>query len=258
VNLRRSVGHGRSLRLTRECRPFSRLWLGIKPALYLIIVASVFVLLCPVLSGDQSPAFAQDTTPERGPGIAAPPPAPPPPSSVPARTPKAVPASELAKTLGYDASDIPWKQIIQLAFAIFIGLVALLLQFALLWRVTTLTADDILKSSAVTLIITFAVSSLIFGFNDQQIAPIVGLFGTIIGFLLGRADRRAQPDHPEPGGPPPPPPGGPAPPTEQGPPGAPPPPTEQGPPAEDHRPQEGDPPVGHAPRQPADRPPPLV
>ena len=61
-----------------------------------------------------------------------------------------------------------------------------------MFRGVSTSGDDIIKASVLTLVITFSVCSLIFGFDDKQTAPIVGLFGTIIGFLLGRSDKKTE------------------------------------------------------------------
>jgi hypothetical protein len=101
--------------------------------------------------------------------------------------PRSVTVSDLAKNGPFDSSEIPWKQIIQLGFVAVIGITSLLIQYAMLSK-TASTPSDIIKGGVLILIITLSVSSLIFGFDDKQVAPIVGLFGTIIGFLLGKAD----------------------------------------------------------------------
>jgi len=47
----------------------------------------------------------------------------------------------------------------------------------------------ILKVLATILIITFAVFLIVAGWSDQQIAPAMGLLGTIAGYLLGKDTR---------------------------------------------------------------------
>jgi len=109
-----------------------------------------------------------------------------------ASTPRSVSLAD-AHNIGYDSSDIPWRQIFQLSCAVALGLVAFGFQLIMFWGVST-SGDDIIKASVLTLVITFAVCSLIFGFDDKKTAPIVGLFGTIIGFLLGRSDKKTEPE----------------------------------------------------------------
>ena len=47
----------------------------------------------------------------------------------------------------------------------------------------------ILKVLATILIITFSVFLIVAGWSDQQIAPAMGLLGTIAGYLLGKDTR---------------------------------------------------------------------
>jgi len=44
----------------------------------------------------------------------------------------------------------------------------------------------VLKVLATILIITFAVFLIVAGWSDQQIAPAMGLLGTIAGYILGK------------------------------------------------------------------------
>jgi hypothetical protein len=110
------------------------------------------------------------------------------------QVPPVVRVGELTKNGTYDPTDIPWKQVIQLGFVAIIGFTSLIIQFLMLSKAGA-TPGEIIKGGVLVLIITLSVSSLIFGFDDKQIAPIVGLFGTIIGFLLGKADSRSDVDN---------------------------------------------------------------
>jgi hypothetical protein len=68
------------------------------------------------------------------------------------------------------------------------GLVCLLAQTALLWRARS-SAEEIMRNMSVTLVVTLGICALVVGYDQQQISPIIGLFGTIIGFLLGQRER---------------------------------------------------------------------
>lgn len=50
----------------------------------------------------------------------------------------------------------------------------------------------VLKVCATLLIITFAVFLIVAGWSDQQIAPAMGLLGTIAGYLLGKESTPKQ------------------------------------------------------------------
>ena len=74
--------------------------------------------------------------------------------------------------------------ILAAAVLIFGALVIALLFFFL--RRRNLTADDILRTISVTLIIIGSLFCMAAGFDNSQIAPIIGLFGTIIGYIVGK------------------------------------------------------------------------
>lgn len=87
------------------------------------------------------------------------------------------------------------------------GFVVILIQMFTLRRIVTLTADEIARNYAITIVVTAALVLVIAGYSSAQIAPAFGLFGTIVGYLLGRTNRRpdtnseAGPGGPPPGGP---------------------------------------------------------
>jgi len=68
-----------------------------------------------------------------------------------------------------------------------LGVIALALEYLLLRRMKNLQAEDALRVFAVTLILIGTLVFITAGFGAQQIAPALGLFGTIAGYLLGRA-----------------------------------------------------------------------
>ncbi len=73
------------------------------------------------------------------------------------------------------------------------GAIVVALQFLLL-RGHRTTGDDILKVFGVTLIVVGSLVLITAGFSDKQIAPAMGLFGTISGYLLGRASAKTNTD----------------------------------------------------------------
>ena len=48
------------------------------------------------------------------------------------------------------------------------------------------SADEVLKLFGTIIIIVSAVFLVVAGYTDTQIAPVIGLLGTIAGYLLGR------------------------------------------------------------------------
>lgn len=74
-----------------------------------------------------------------------------------------------------------WLSVIVLGFT-------LLLLITLVWliRAKLLSAESSLRAILVTIIIGATLFLITAGYSNDQIAPAVGLFGTIAGYLLGR------------------------------------------------------------------------
>ena len=83
-----------------------------------------------------------------------------------------------------------WLSLLILAF----GATVVLVQYSLL-RKRLFDANDILKVFGVTLIIVGTLFLIAAGFGDKQIAPAMGLFGTLAGYLLGKASVDPGPKH---------------------------------------------------------------
>ena len=63
-------------------------------------------------------------------------------------------------------------------------LVILALSFVL--RTKNASADDAIRAYSITLIIVGTMVLICAGYSNDQIAPAMGLFGTVAGYLLGR------------------------------------------------------------------------
>jgi hypothetical protein len=50
--------------------------------------------------------------------------------------------------------------------------------------------DDLLRSFVTILIVVSAVFLVVAGYSEKQIAPVIGLLGTIAGYVLGKSDQR--------------------------------------------------------------------
>lgn len=66
------------------------------------------------------------------------------------------------------------------------GAVVIAAQFFLLKK-KDFDANDLLKVFGITLIVVGTLFLISTGRSDQQIAPAMGLFGTLAGYLLGKA-----------------------------------------------------------------------
>lgn len=76
---------------------------------------------------------------------------------------------------------------------IIFGVVTLAFEYALI-RTKPFDSTDVLKVLAVTLIVVGTLFVITAGFSSQQIAPAMGLFGTIAGYLLGRSSQKNRHD----------------------------------------------------------------
>jgi hypothetical protein len=70
---------------------------------------------------------------------------------------------------------------------VIVGLTVLVLLAlaVLLWKKEA-SADDSIRAFALVLIILGTILLICAGYSNDQIAPAVGLFGTLAGYLLGR------------------------------------------------------------------------
>jgi predicted MFS family arabinose efflux permease len=73
---------------------------------------------------------------------------------------------------------------------IFFGVVVVLIQYLLLRPVVRDRTNEISRTFIVSLIIIGTLALITSGYDSSQIAPALGLFGTIAGYLLGKSDRR--------------------------------------------------------------------
>lgn len=68
------------------------------------------------------------------------------------------------------------------------GLIVLVLQFMLIRSSRNAGPEDCLRLFTVTMIIAGTLALIAIGYTANQIGPALGLFGTIIGYLLGKTD----------------------------------------------------------------------
>jgi hypothetical protein len=93
------------------------------------------------------------------------------------------------KTTSSSASWVqPWSQeLVRFLSLSVLGFscLALILSTILLWRAGA-SPHQILRVFGVISIVGFSVLLLVVGYNNEQLTPIVGLFGAIAGYLLGK------------------------------------------------------------------------
>jgi len=62
---------------------------------------------------------------------------------------------------------------------------SLFVSAVLLWRAKA-QADQVLRVTGVLAILAFSALLLVVGYSSEQLTPIIGLFGAIAGYLLGK------------------------------------------------------------------------
>ncbi|RPI08155.1 MAG: hypothetical protein EHM71_09065 [Zetaproteobacteria bacterium] len=103
----------------------------------------------------------------------------------------AAPASGQAETPWWSTRNAMTMSAALLVF----GVVVLVLATYLI--TTGKSAEAVLRIFGTILIIVIAVFLVVAGYSDTQIAPVMGLLGTIAGYLLGK-ESREKPATPEP------------------------------------------------------------
>lgn len=76
------------------------------------------------------------------------------------------------------------------ASVLMFGAMIMCLATALLYKGKS--ADEVLKLFGTIIIIVSAVFLVVAGYTDTQIAPVIGLLGTIAGYLLGRDEKKSN------------------------------------------------------------------
>ena len=81
-----------------------------------------------------------------------------------------------------------WLSIKEFVLAVLVamlGMVTLWMQHTSLRRSGKADASEFTKSSVLILVIMSAMFTVVAGISDVDVAPIMGLFGTIVGYVIG-------------------------------------------------------------------------
>ncbi|WP_305044221.1 hypothetical protein [Geoalkalibacter sp.] len=82
----------------------------------------------------------------------------------------------------------PWSHelvsLLSISILVF-SLIALIMATVLLWR-SSAQPGQILRVFGILTIIGFSAFLLVVGYSNEQLTPIIGLFGAIAGYLLGK------------------------------------------------------------------------
>jgi len=78
---------------------------------------------------------------------------------------------------------------LSLAVLVF-GLIILGLQIGLMFKIGKGWGPNTIRVTGLTLVIVSGVFLITAGYSQDQIAPMVGLLGTIAGYLLGKSEKQ--------------------------------------------------------------------
>jgi hypothetical protein len=78
-----------------------------------------------------------------------------------------------------------WLAVVILVF----GLILSVLTIRFLASTVARKTEEAIRALVVLWVIIGTLTLIAAGYSDQQIAPAFGLFGTIVGYILGKADR---------------------------------------------------------------------
>lgn len=92
-----------------------------------------------------------------------------------------------SKRIGWLSSIEFWLSISVLVF----GLIFLMIGRSVI-QSTGFSPDDVNKLLAVTLIVIATLFIITAGYDSEQIAPAMGLFGTVAGYLLGKTSQAKE------------------------------------------------------------------
>jgi hypothetical protein len=103
-------------------------------------------------------------------------------------------SSQGAANIAAPISLLSNKEFWLTTFMLVFGLVIILIEYMLVRNRMNEKIEDFSKFFVLTLIIIGTLVLIGSGLSNDQIAPAVGLFGTIAGYLLGRSERPGSPD----------------------------------------------------------------
>jgi hypothetical protein len=100
------------------------------------------------------------------------------------------PVTDVSETIAIPFGVMTSREFLLSGLILLFGLLVIGVQYFLLKSHAQRSPDEVTRPITVTLIIIGTLVLISSGFNNNQIAPAVGLFGTIAGYLLGRVQGR--------------------------------------------------------------------
>ncbi len=113
-------------------------------------------------------------------------------TGVPATTGPSVEFPEYTKPK--DSGTHHWTSVeVYLSFAVLVfAVIVLALQTFLIVKIQGWDPKSVLRMNCLTLVIASALLLITAGYSAEQVAPAMGLLGSIGGYLLGSAERKGQ------------------------------------------------------------------
>ena len=71
------------------------------------------------------------------------------------------------------------------------GILIILMEMFMIWKMN-IKNDAAVKFILISLLVTSTLFLVTAGYNNSQIAPAIGLFGTVVGYLLGKANDKSH------------------------------------------------------------------
>lgn len=105
-------------------------------------------------------------------------------------------ASENIESTVSMTADQPWSPSLVIALSAILAGITLIAIFIAGFLLNKKSSDssEILKTLGIIFIIGLSSILLVVGYNKDQLTPIIGLFGAIAGYLLGRESRPSKVD----------------------------------------------------------------
>ena len=114
----------------------------------------------------------------------------PPPTDLPKAPPAALPAGQVIKQ-AQSGTLSSYLDISLLQTILFFGLVALVLLYLMVRHERA--GEFELRIFIVTILVFGSLLVISGGFGNEQLGPVIGFFGTVAGYVLGRGDRTNEP-----------------------------------------------------------------
>lgn len=115
-------------------------------------------------------------------------------NELPALTAENIPVKNVSPPTGAANEKVSWlsgRELVLSVGVLMFGVFVILLQTFTI-RNRDFSANDIVKINGLSFVIVATLFIITAGYDSEQIAPAMGLFGTIAGYILGRNTKSAE------------------------------------------------------------------